>query len=267
MWVWTVLSWLSTWAHKKVMLKHFKRTLVFVKINNDICNEDIWFQCCAPSIELLNSNFLYKLFNHEFGALHVSELCFRLEKQLFMCFCTFISLWMCFMFSVSDLQPVAKSRKRLEVNDPPSHQAPSHQPPEVPTRSRAPPKQNQAGIKPICAPKSSFAPPAPERNVSTSVPPGKHHEWKPTVVNNLMSLKKKFQKKTNQPQDVTDSENVYSEISDGPDERCDGADNEYQEITGLQNLGSPPHHRTVMGQTHPVLPQEYHPPPPFAPGY
>ncbi|XP_013869620.1 hematopoietic SH2 domain-containing protein homolog [Austrofundulus limnaeus] len=164
--------------------------------------------------------------------------------------------------SLPPISPVAKSRKRLEVND-----LPSHQPPELPTRSRAPPKQNQACNKPICTPKSLFVPMAPERNISTNAPPGKHHEWKPTVVSNLMSLKKKFQKKTNQPQDVTNSENVYSEISDGPDERCDVADNEYQEITGLQNLGSPPRDRTVIEQNHPVLPQEYHPPPPFAPGY
>ncbi|XP_017262891.1 hematopoietic SH2 domain-containing protein homolog [Kryptolebias marmoratus] len=159
--------------------------------------------------------------------------------------------------------PVAKTRKRVEVNN-----LPSNQPPEVPSRSWVPQKQNQPIVRAIPVPRSSFTPSAHPQNLATNAQPVRfHHEWKPSVVPNFRSLKKKFQKKTSQPQDATGADNVYSEIHLSPGDRSEDTENEYQEITGQPTPGAAAHHSTLMGLTHQVLPQEYQSPPPFAPGY
>ncbi|XP_042337031.1 hematopoietic SH2 domain-containing protein homolog [Plectropomus leopardus] len=107
---------------------------------------------------------------------------------------------------------------------------PPNQPPEVPARSCVPPlKQNQACIRTVSAPES-----AP----TTTAHP------KPSVVSNLKNLKKKFQKKAGTMQEATE--------------------NDYEEIAGDQTFSAPPFFYNV---TDGALPQEYLPPPPFAPGH
>ncbi|XP_037530597.1 hematopoietic SH2 domain-containing protein homolog [Nematolebias whitei] len=164
--------------------------------------------------------------------------------------------------SPTPASPVAKSRKRFEAS-----YLPPNQPPEVPSRNSVPQKQNQAYMRTISAPRSLFTPSAPSQHLGSNVHLLKPNEWKPLVVTNFMSLKKKFQKKTNQRQDVTDSDHVYSEISMDTVDRREDTENEYQEIAELATLGSSPHCSRVKGLTDQVLPQECQSPPPFAPGY
>uniref|UniRef100_A0A3B4U6K1 Hematopoietic SH2 domain-containing protein homolog n=1 Tax=Seriola dumerili TaxID=41447 RepID=A0A3B4U6K1_SERDU len=89
-------------------------------------------------------------------------------------------------------------------------------------------------------------------------------EVKPSVVTNLKNLKKKFQKKRS-----TSQEHMYTEIDTEATDRGGNADNEYQEITQEETFNSAPfsyiHNNVPL--TDGALPQEYLPPPPFAPGY
>ncbi|XP_022615289.1 hematopoietic SH2 domain-containing protein homolog isoform X1 [Seriola dumerili] len=143
-------------------------------------------------------------------------------------------------------KPMPVTRKRYTADNPPPNQ-----PPEVPARSCLPPlKQNQACVRTVSAPQS------PSTAMATEV--------KPSVVTNLKNLKKKFQKKRS-----TSQEHMYTEIDTEATDRGGNADNEYQEITQEETFNSAPfsyiHNNVPL--TDGALPQEYLPPPPFAPGY
>lgn len=122
------------------------------------------------------------------------------------------------------------------------------QPPEIPARSSIPPlKQNQACIRTVSAPESAST--TTEHPHSGNIQSAKNQEAKPSVVSNLKNFKKKFQKKINTLQEATE--------------------HEYQEITGVQTFSALPFANTCtdVGLTNGGLPQEYLPPPPFAPGH
>lgn len=143
-----------------------------------------------------------------------------------------------------DLKPMPQPRKMYTADN-----SPSNQPPEVPARTcLPPPKQNQACIRTVSAPQG------PSAVMSTEV--------KPSVVSNLKNLKKKFQKKRSTSQD-----HMYTEVD--VEARGGNTENEYQEITQEEAISSAPfsntHHNVPL--TDGALPQEYMPPPPFAPGY
>ncbi|XP_078115152.1 hematopoietic SH2 domain-containing protein homolog [Sander vitreus] len=152
----------------------------------------------------------------------------------------------------SPLPATPVTRKRYTADNPPSNQ-----PPEVPNRSSVPPlKQNQACIRTVSAPESPPTPTATGHPSSTNIQSVKNQEAKPSVISNLKNLKKKFQKKRSISQ-----ENMYAEIN--------VAENEYHEITGQQTFNTPPflHTCTELTLTDGGAPDEYLPPPPFAPGY
>ncbi|KAL7396736.1 hypothetical protein ABVT39_010976 [Epinephelus coioides] len=143
--------------------------------------------------------------------------------------------------------PVPKPR-HLAIN------LPSNQPPEVPARTSLPPlKQNQACIRTVSAPESATTPspsPSPtttEHPLSANLQPAKNQECKLSVVSNLKNFKKKFQKKNNTPQEATE--------------------NEYHEISEEHTFSAPPFTYTCAVIEGGGLPQEYLPPPPFAPGH
>lgn len=164
------------------------------------------------------------------------------------------------MLHVCDLKPVPLTRKRYTVDNPPSNQ-----PPEVPARSNVPPlKQNQACIRTVSAPEGPSIAPAIEHPLGGDVRPVRNNEVKPSVVSNLKNLKKKFQKRRS-----TLQEHMYTEINVEATHRGANSENEYQEITGEQTFDGAPfsYTHTDMTLTDGVLPQEYLPPPPFAPGY
>ncbi|XP_008290820.1 hematopoietic SH2 domain-containing protein homolog [Stegastes partitus] len=142
--------------------------------------------------------------------------------------------------------PVPKTRKRYEAS--------SNQPPEVPSRSCVPVKQNQACIRTVSAPESPSTPTAAQQ-------PVRNPEAKPSVLTNL---KKKFQKNRSSSQD-----NTYAEVNV---EAADGSrttESEYQEISGDRAVMGSPFSYTCpdVRLTDEVFPQEYLKPPPFAPGY
>lgn len=160
------------------------------------------------------------------------------------------------------------TRKRYTADN-----LPFNQPPEVPARiSVPPPKQNQACIRTVSAPQS----PSTSTSTATDHPhganilPARNQEAKPSVVTNLKNLKKKFQKKRS-----TSQECMYAEINMEAEQKMEAIDrsvnieNEYQEITGRQTFDGAPFSYTCINTkpTDGSLPQEYLPPPPFAPGY
>ncbi|XP_047442325.1 hematopoietic SH2 domain-containing protein homolog [Mugil cephalus] len=148
--------------------------------------------------------------------------------------------------------PVPMIRKRYIGDNPASNQLP-----EVPARSCVPQKQNQVCIRTVSAPQSPSASTASEQGQCVNIQPLKNQETKVSVVTNLKNLKKKFQKKRSNSQD-----NAYAEVNMD-------TENEYQEISDEHDVsGSPlPHTCTDARTTDTVLPPEYLPPPPFAPGY
>ncbi|GAA6221554.1 hematopoietic SH2 domain-containing protein [Lates japonicus] len=151
--------------------------------------------------------------------------------------------------------PVPLTRKRYAADNPPSNQ-----PPEVPARTCVPPlKQNQACIRTVSAPEGPSTPTATDHQFSGNTQPVKNTEVKPSVVTNLKNLKKKFQKKRS-----TSQEHTYTEINVEAN-----TESEYQEITGEQTFNGAPfsYAHTDVTLTDGALPQEYLPPPPFAPGY
>ncbi|XP_072245691.1 hematopoietic SH2 domain-containing protein homolog isoform X2 [Leuresthes tenuis] len=151
--------------------------------------------------------------------------------------------------------PVPKTRRRYAADNPPSNQ-----PPEVPSRSFLPQRQNQACIRTVSAPQSASRAMSSIQTLCTELQPLKIQEAKMSVVANLKNLKKKFQKKTNSLQD-----NAYAEINLETSDTNEDTENEYQEITEEQNFRS--HLYDTDGRlTDQVLPQEYMQPPPFAPG-
>lgn len=120
----------------------------------------------------------------------------------------------------------------------------SIQPPEVPARSSVPSlRQNQAYMPTTSEPESPFTPTEPQLNSNTESL--KNQEAKSSVVTNLKGLKKKIQKRI-MSQDFT-----YTEIN--------------MEITGEETINCP--NSSCTNATDGGLPQEYLPPPPFAPGY
>ncbi|XP_044056275.1 hematopoietic SH2 domain-containing protein homolog isoform X3 [Siniperca chuatsi] len=156
--------------------------------------------------------------------------------------------------------PVPMTRNRHTADNPPSNQ-----PPEVPARRSVPPlKQNQACIRTVSAPDSPSTPTATEHPFGTNIQSVKNQEAKLSLVTNIKNLKKKFQKKRS-----TSQENMYAEINVEATDRSGNTENECQEMTGEQTFNGPPfsytctHVRLTDGE----LPQEYLPPPPFAPGY
>lgn len=159
---------------------------------------------------------------------------------------------MCPVFYVSDLQPAPNMR----------NSSPCIQPPEVPLRNHVVQKQNLVCSRTTSVSGSSSTPSATERKLFTNIQPVKLHDLRPSVAVNLKSLKKKFQKKMSNPQ-----ENVYAEITNGPNDSSEVIENEYQEITGELTFRVPPQHHTDVRLNDPMLPQEYRSPPPFAPGY
>nr|XP_019936186.1 PREDICTED: hematopoietic SH2 domain-containing protein homolog [Paralichthys olivaceus] len=121
-------------------------------------------------------------------------------------------------------------------------------PPEVPAWSFVPPVRE--GSEGPSSP--TFNQHAPNRNIQ----PGKNPDVKPSVVTNLKNLKKKFQKKRSKSQ-----EHMYTEIN----VEATHID-EYQRIQGEQTVSSAPYSNNGMFGIG-VLPPEYMPPPPFAPGH
>ncbi|XP_043985142.1 hematopoietic SH2 domain-containing protein homolog isoform X2 [Gambusia affinis] len=136
------------------------------------------------------------------------------------------------------------------------------QPPEVPLRNHVVQNQNLVCSRTTLVSDSSSTRSATERKLFTNIQPVKFQELRPSVVVNLKGLKKKFQKKTSNPQ-----ENVYAEITKGPNDSSEVMENEYQEITGELTFHAPPQHHTDVRLNDSMLPQEYRSPPPFAPGY
>ncbi|XP_044217772.1 hematopoietic SH2 domain-containing protein homolog [Thunnus albacares] len=160
--------------------------------------------------------------------------------------------------------PVPAARKRYTGDN-----VPLNQPPEVPVRTTVPPlKQNQACIRTVSAPERPSAPAANDHLHGANIPPTRNHEAKPSVVTNLKNLKKKFQKKRSISQEYAEI-NMEAEQKMEATDRSANTENEYQEITGQQTFEGPPFSYTCTGArpTDGRLPQEYLPPPPFAPGY
>ncbi|XP_012733264.3 hematopoietic SH2 domain-containing protein homolog isoform X1 [Fundulus heteroclitus] len=152
--------------------------------------------------------------------------------------------------------PAPNTRKDFTANS-----SPWTQPPEVPLRNPVAQKKSTACARMTSGPDCSPAPSATERKLCNSLQTIKFQELNLSVVTNLKSLKKKFQKKTSSPQ-----ENVYSEIT-VPAHSGVVQENEYQEITEELTFGGSPHYRADVRLNDQRLPQEYLSPPPFAPGY
>lgn len=172
-----------------------------------------------------------------------------------------------FVISSPPDMPVPAPRKRFSATD-----TPPSQPPAVPSRSCMPlPKPNQSGIQTISRPESPSGPAAAVHPHDANVQPVKGHDTKPSVVSNLKNLKKKFQKKRSSSLDY-----VYEDIHVEADQRVKSAESsedtehEYQEIPGLQYRAEGSHFSyncSPARRSDGVLPQEYQPPPPFAPGF
>ncbi|XP_028260685.1 hematopoietic SH2 domain-containing protein homolog isoform X2 [Parambassis ranga] len=156
--------------------------------------------------------------------------------------------------------PVPMTRKRYTADNPPSDQ-----PPEVPSRSCLNLKQNQACIRTVSVPDSPSTFTASEHStLCVNIQPLKIHESKPSVVTNLKNFRRKFQKKRSSSQD-----NTYAEINMDAADGSGITENEYQEIPGAQTFRHSPLSQSCTDVTlaEQMLPQEYMPPPPFAPGY
>lgn len=172
-----------------------------------------------------------------------------------------------FVISSPPDMPVPTTRKRYTAMD-----TPPSQPPVVPSRSSMPlPKPNQSCIQTISRPEGASASASTVHPQDYNVQPVKAQDTKLSVVCNLKNLKKKFHKKRS-----TSLEYVYEDINVEADQRVKSAESsedtehEYQEIPGLQQMveGSHfSHNCTPVRRSDGVLPQEYLPPPPFAPGY
>ncbi|KAK2835565.1 hypothetical protein Q5P01_016049 [Channa striata] len=149
--------------------------------------------------------------------------------------------------------PVPMSRKRY------TESPPFNQPPEVPARSFAAVKQNQACVRTVSAPNSPS--PVSEKPFGANIhPAAKNQEMKPSVITNLKNLKKKFQKSRSTSQD-----NVYTEINEETIDRH--GNQEYQKIASEQSFDGATFCCTDVTLTEKPLSPEYLPPPPFAPGY
>lgn len=160
------------------------------------------------------------------------------------------------------------ARKKYNITaDSVSH----NQRPEVPARTPVPPpKQNQACIRTVSAPERSSTSAATDHPHGANMLSARNQETKPSVVTNLKNLKKKFQKKRSTSQEYAEI-NVETEQKVETTDRSASTENEYQEITGQQTFDGAPfgasYTCTGARKTDGRLPQEYLPPPPFAPGY
>lgn len=148
------------------------------------------------------------------------------------------------------------TRKRYAADN-----SPGNKPPEVPAGRFAPLKPDKACVRTVPAPKSPSPPTVNENPSGANIHPEKIQDTKPSVISNLKNLKKKFQKNRS-----SSLENMYTEINVETTDGGGVTENEYQEITTEHKLplsyGS-----TGVTLTEGVVPQEYLPPPPFAPGY
>lgn len=172
-----------------------------------------------------------------------------------------------FVISSPPDMPVPTTRKRYTSTD-----TPPSQPPAVPSRSSMPlPKPNQSCIQTISTPESPSASASSVHPQDANIQPVKGQDSKPSVVSNLKNLKKKFQKKRG-----SSLEYVYEDINVEAVQRAKSAESsedtehEYQEIPELQQMVEGSHFFyscTPVRRSDGVLPQEYLPPPPFAPGY
>ncbi|KAM9384680.1 hematopoietic SH2 domain-containing protein homolog [Pholidichthys leucotaenia] len=151
--------------------------------------------------------------------------------------------------STPPAMPVPKARKIYTADNSPSIQSP-----KVPSRSFAPTKLTEASITEVSNSLPTSA--ASDHQSCTNIQPVKNQEAKQSVVTNLKNLKKKFHKKIS-----SSEENTYAEITD----ISGNTEHEYQEIS-LPFSGSPAF-STNANLAAEELPQEYLPPPPFAPGY
>ncbi|XP_035503286.2 hematopoietic SH2 domain-containing protein homolog isoform X1 [Scophthalmus maximus] len=148
--------------------------------------------------------------------------------------------------------PVPLTRKRNTADN-----TPFNQPPDVPARICAPPlKLNQACIRTGSTPEAPSASTATEQPLSDNIQPVRNHIGKPSVVTSFKNLKKKFQKRS------ASQLQMYIENLEAPD-RSGNTEGEYVEILGEQTLDG----ATFSNNPDGVLPHEYLPPPPFAPGY
>lgn len=148
------------------------------------------------------------------------------------------------------------TRKRYTVNN-----SLSTQPPEVPAWSAVPPlMQNQACIKTASAPEGSSTPRTSEHTSGANTESVNNHEAKPSAVTNLKVLKKRFQKKTSTLQEF-----MYTENNMEATNKDGNNDKQHQEVAEEQTFNHPQLSCTFVPDR--GLPQEYFPPPPFAPGY
>uniref|UniRef100_A0A3Q1HKN2 SH2 domain-containing protein n=1 Tax=Anabas testudineus TaxID=64144 RepID=A0A3Q1HKN2_ANATE len=127
--------------------------------------------------------------------------------------------------------------------------------------SFAPLKQNEACVKTLSAPKCPSSPTANENSPGANIHPAKSQEVKPSVIQNL---KKKFQKNRS-----TSQENMYTEINVETTNSGGNTETEYHVSSRDPMFDDAPLSYSGSDVTLPegVLPQEYLPPPPFAPGY
>ncbi|XP_029905402.1 hematopoietic SH2 domain-containing protein homolog [Myripristis murdjan] len=169
--------------------------------------------------------------------------------------------------------PVPMPRKKYSAN-----LAQQEQFPELPTRSSAPAqKLNQACTRANAPPEIPSSSRTTERLVTQPTRQEEDHPHNAnsqSVVTNLKNLKKKFQRRRSSSEVHT-----YAEISVEAEERLRGrqgsleardtnenTENEYQELPGEHDINGVPFSSTSTAMKQ-ALPQEYLPPPPFAPGY
>lgn len=144
----------------------------------------------------------------------------------------------CFIFYSYDSQPVPMPRKRYNADN-----LLSTRPPEVPLRISVPPlKQNQACVRTSATEHLACSNAASVKNQDSGLS---------SVLTNQKILNKKVQNKTSGMQEI-----INTEIN---------TENEYEEITEERTICSP--HYPYTDVTNRGTPQEYLPPPPFAPGY
>lgn len=153
-------------------------------------------------------------------------------------------------------KPVPVARKRYAADNPSVSQ-----PPEVPFRNSALLRPNQVCTRTVSAPENVST--TCEQAAITNIQPGKHQEPKVSVVTNFRNLKKKFQRKRSISQNTT-----YAEIHMAETDHAENAENEYQVIERERTFsGTALSYSCTNRHTDEGLPQEYHTPPPFAPGH
>lgn len=152
----------------------------------------------------------------------------------------------CFIFYFYDSQPVPMPRKRYNADN----LLPTR-PPEVPLRLSVPPlKQNQACVRTSATEHLTCSNTASVKNQDSGLS---------SVLSNQKILNKKVQNKTSGMQAFINTE--INEVL----KKKRNTENKYEEITEEHTICSP--HYPYADVTNRGTPQEYLPPPPFAPGY